>query len=74
VQFSSLPGCNNAGGYITVSWAAMNGGTVDEARTAQIVGTLLFAKATGTPMEVRYRQNTAPTGWDSCAIDAVFLE
>jgi hypothetical protein len=74
VEFSSLPGCNNSGGYLSVSWAAANGGAIDEARTKQIVGTLLFAKATGTEMEVRYRQNTPSTGWDSCAIDAVFLE
>ena len=74
VQFSSLPGCINSGGYLTVSWADANGGAVDENRTKQIVATLLFAKATDTPMEVRYRQNSVPTGWDSCAIDAVFLE
>jgi hypothetical protein len=73
VEFTSLPGCNNSGGYLTVSWPAANGGTVNEERTKQIVATLLFAKATDTAMEVRYRLNLSPTGWDSCAIDAVFL-
>ena len=73
VTFSSLPGCAPNGGYITVSWPAANGGVVDENRTKQMVATLLFAKATGTLMEVRYRLNNAPTGWDGCTIDAVFL-
>ncbi len=73
VEFTSLPGCTNNGGYLTASWPAANGGTVNEDRTKQIVATLMFAKATQTTMEVRYRPNTAPTGWDSCAIDAVFL-
>lgn len=73
VEFTSLPGCVNHGGYLSVSWAVANGGSIDEARTKQIVATLLYAKATETAMEVRYRLNTAPTGWDSCAIDAVFL-
>lgn len=72
VQFTSLPGCQINGGYLSVSWQAANG-SIDEARTKQIVATLLFAKATNTPMEVRYRQNDAPTGWDSCAVDAVYL-
>lgn len=73
VEFTSLPNCINGGGYLTVSWPAANGGSVDENRTKQIVATLLFAKANDTTMEVRYRLNDAPTGWDSCAIDAVFL-
>jgi len=73
VTFSSLPGCVTNGGYVTVSWAPANNGVVDENRTKQIVATLLFAKATDTLMEVRYRINNAPTGWDSCAVDAVFL-
>jgi hypothetical protein len=73
VTFSSLPGCVVNGGYITVSWPAANNGAVDENRTKQIVATLLFAKGAGTLMEVRYRINNAPTGWDSCTIDAVFL-
>jgi hypothetical protein len=73
VTFSSLPGCATNGGYITVSWPPANGGAVDENRHKQIVATLLFAKGTETLMEVRYRINTAPTGWDGCTIDAVFL-
>lgn len=73
VTFSSLPGCVVSGGYITVSWPAANNGVIDENRTKQIVATLLFAKGTETLMEVRYRINNAPTGWDSCTIDAVFL-
>jgi len=73
VLFTSLPGCIDGGGYLTVSWAIANGGTVNEDRTKQIVATLLFAKGTQTTMEVRYRLNDAPTGWDSCAIDAVYL-
>lgn len=73
VTFSSLPGCASYGGYLSVSWPVANGGQVDEHRTKQIVATLLYAKATDTPMEVRYRRNTAPTGWDSCTIDAIFL-
>lgn len=74
VTFSSLPGCASYGGYLSVSWAAANGsGGVDEHRTKQIVATLLYAKATETLMEVRYRRNTASSGWDSCAVDAVYL-
>jgi hypothetical protein len=73
VTFSSLPGCPTNGGYITVSWPAANNGVLDENRTKQIVATLLFAKARETLMEVRYRINNAPTGWDGCTIDAVFL-
>ncbi len=73
VTFTSLPGCNGNGGYLTVSWPAVNGGVFDQHRTSQIVATLLFAKATETSMEVRYRHNPANAGWDSCAIDAVFL-
>jgi hypothetical protein len=73
VTFSSLPGCVTNGGYVTVSWPPANNGAVDEHRTKQIVAALLFAKATGTLMEVRYRINNAPTGWDSCTVDAVFL-
>ena len=61
-----------SGGYLSVSWQPANG-TIDENRTKQIVATLLFAKATATTMEVRYRLNNAPTGWDACAIDAVYL-
>ena len=74
VRFSTLPGCIDNGGYLTVSWPYANGGSLDEHRTSQIVATLLFAKASGTKMEVRYRLNNNPTGWDSCAIDAVYLE
>ena len=73
MQFTSLPGCVIGGGYLSVSWQPANG-SIDEARTKQIVATLLFAKATGTTMEVRYRLNDAPTGWDSCAVDAVYLQ
>jgi hypothetical protein len=74
VTFTSLPNCVGNGGYVTVSWAAANGGQIDQHRTAQIVATLLFAKATSTTMEVRYRQNSSGTGWDSCAIDSIFLD
>lgn len=73
VTFSSLPGCATNGGYVTVSWSPGNNGVIDENRTKQIVATLLFAKASETLMEVRYRINSAPTGWDGCTIDAVFL-
>jgi hypothetical protein len=63
VTFSSLPGCATCGGYVTVSWSPGNNGVTDENRTKQIVATLLFGKATETPMEVRYRINSAPIGW-----------
>lgn len=74
LEFTSLPGCVNNGGYLSVSWPSANGGAINEHRVNQMVATLLFAKATNTAMEVRYRHNQAPTGWDSCAIDAVFLK
>ena len=74
VTFSSLTGCHINGGYLTVSWPAANGGTVNEERTSQIVSTLLFAKATDTEMEVRYRQNIGVSGWASCTIDAIYLK
>lgn len=75
VEFTSLPSCNSNGGYLTASWPEAHGGPgpVSEDRAKQIVATLLYAKATETAMEVRYRLNDTPTGWDSCAIDAVFL-
>jgi hypothetical protein len=71
VQFSSLPGCSENGGYITASWSTA--GPIDENRTKQIVATLLFAKGTDNLMEVRYRLNSAGTGWQSCTVDSVFL-
>jgi hypothetical protein len=73
VEFTSLPGCINGGGYLTVTWPAANGGSVNEDRTKQLIATLLFAKATETTMQVRYRLPNSPTGWDSCAVDAVLL-
>lgn len=66
------------GGYLTVNWETAHGGpssSADWERAHQITSMLLYAKATDTPLEVRYRQNTDnPTGWNSCTIDAIFLE
>jgi hypothetical protein len=74
VTFTSLPNCVGNGGYVTVSWPEANGGQVDQHRAAQILTTLLLAKAMSITMEVRYRPNLSPTGWDSCAIDSVYLD
>ena len=73
VEFTSLPGCNASGGYLSVTWPEANGGSINEARAKQIVATLLFAKATDNTMQVWYRLNTDPHGFDSCAIETVFL-
>jgi hypothetical protein len=75
VQFSAnLPGCNGPGGYLSPGWPLASAtGAVDEARNSQMVATLLFAKASDVTMEVRYRVNSAGSGWDNCAIDAIYL-
>jgi hypothetical protein len=77
VQFTPaiLTGCSgNNGGYLTTLWPAALGASVpDTQRHATQIAMLLTAKATDSLLEVRYRVNASGTGWDNCAIDAIWL-
>lgn len=73
---STLTGCNGAyGGYLTSTWDEAKVSSPGDADSAKMqFALLLTAKATDAPLEVRYRVNTTGTGWDKCAIDAIWLQ
>lgn len=73
---SNLPGCNASyGGYLSSTWAdAMAGSPSDPTAPQAQLALLLSAKAMDSTLEVRYRVNTTGTGWDKCAIDAIWLQ
>jgi len=73
---SSLTGCNgNYGGYLTSTWSDANAGNpADPDAPRMQLSMLLAAKAMDSPLEVRFRVNSAGTGWDKCAIDAVWVQ
>ena len=73
---SSLTGCNgNYGGYLTSTWSEANAGNPSDPDAPRMqLAMLLAAKATDSPLEVRFRVNTTGTGWDKCAIDAVWVQ
>ena len=75
VTFSgtTLPGCANNGGYLRPTWASANGGAVDHEMANRMLAVLLAGKAQDLSMEVRFRVNSAGTGWDSCSIDGLYL-
>jgi hypothetical protein len=72
---SNLTGCNgNYGGYLSSTWPdAMVGSPTDATAPQAQLALLLSAKAMDSTLEVRYRVNTTGTGWDKCAIDAIWL-
>ena len=76
IQFSgtSMTGCSgDNGGYLKPSWLAANNNVFDHKGTDRLLSVLLYAKATKTKVEVRYRLNTSnPTGWNNCVIEAVY--
>lgn len=73
---SLLTGCNgNYGGYLTSTWSEANAGNPSDPDAPRMqLSMLLAAKAMDSPLEVRYRVNTTGTGWDKCAIDAIWVQ
>jgi hypothetical protein len=73
---SNLPGCNgNYGGYLSATWPeAINWSPTDDKAGAQQLSLLMLAKSTDATVEVRFRVNQTGTGWDKCAIDAIWLQ
>ena len=71
-----LAGCNSGqGGYLTSTWdEALAGSPPDPNAAPMQLSMLLTAKVTEAPLEVRYRLNTNGSGWDKCAIDAIWLQ
>ena len=73
---SNLIGCNgNYGGYLSAMWPeAINWSPLDDKAGAQQLSLLMLAKATDATVEVRFRVNQTGTGWDKCAIDAIWVQ
>jgi hypothetical protein len=73
---ASLTGCNGSyGGYLSSTWPdAMVGSPTDPTAPSAQLAMLLSAKAMDSTLEVRYRVNTTGTGWDKCAIDAIWVQ
>lgn len=72
---ANLPGCKgSAGGYLSSMWSEAISWTPDPGAPKDQLALLAFAKATDAPVEVRYRVNSLGTGWDRCAIDAVWVQ
>jgi hypothetical protein len=75
---ASLTGCSsNEGGYVSTLWPpamAALGGNVDTHKHSVQVALLMSAKAAGSIVEVRYRINGQGSGWDKCAIDAIWVQ
>ena len=71
-----LAGCNSSyGGYLSSTWPdAMVGLPSDPTAPGAQLALLLSAKAMVSILEVRYLVNTTGTGWDKCAIDALWLQ
>jgi len=72
---SSLTGCNgNYGGYLSSMWSEAINWTPDPAAGKDQLALLMLAKSTDAVVEVRYRVNQTGTGWDKCAIDAIWVQ
>jgi hypothetical protein len=72
---ANLPGCNgSAGGYLSSMWSEAISWTADAAAPKDQLALLALAKATDAVVEVRYRVNSIGTGWDRCAIDAIWVK
>lgn len=70
-----LTGCSSAnGGYLTAMWPEAITGTPDTTAAKDQLALLMHAKATDATLEIRYRINSQGTGWDKCAIDAVWVQ
>ena len=70
---ADMPGCISNGGYLKPTWAGANGGSVDHDTANKMLSLLLYAKSQDLQMEVRFRVNDNPTGWNSCSIDGIWL-
>ena len=72
---ATLTGCNGgAGGYLSSMWSEAITWTPDPAAGKDQLALLMFAKGTDATLEVRYRVNLGGTGWDKCAIDAIWVQ
>ena len=72
---ANLPGCNgSAGGYLSSMWSEAINWTPDPAAAKDQLALLALAKATDATVEVRFRVNSLGTGWDRCAIDAIWVQ
>jgi hypothetical protein len=72
---SSLAGCNgNYGGYLSASWPEAISWPADSSAAKEQLAMLMMAKATDAVLEVRFRVNLSGTGWDKCAIDAIWVQ
>jgi hypothetical protein len=72
---ANLAGCNGGyGGYLGSTWAEAISWTPDPAAAKDQLALLILAKATDATLEVRFRVNTAGTGWDKCSIDGVWVQ
>lgn len=72
---STLTGCNgNYGGYLSSMWPEAISWTPDNAAPQDQLALLMFAKAINATLEVRFRVNSQGTGWDKCAIDAIWIQ
>ena len=70
-----LAGCNGgAGGYLSATWSEAISWTPDPTAAKDQLALLALAKATDATVEVRYRVNSIGTGWDRCAIDAIWVQ
>ncbi len=65
---------SNEGGYLTSSWPEARGANTDPVAAKDQMAMLMSAKATDATIDVYYRKNLAGTGWNNCAIDAIFLK
>ena len=70
-----LAGCNgNYGGYLSSMWPEAISWTPDVEAPRDQLALLMFAKSTDATLEVRFRVNSQGTGWDKCAIDAIWIQ
>lgn len=70
---ATLTGCNgNYGGYLSSMWSEVM--TPDPSAAKDQLALLMLAKSTDATLEVRYRVNQTGTGWDKCAIDAIWVQ
>jgi hypothetical protein len=72
---SLLTGCNgNYGGYLSSMWSEAISWTPDVDAPKDQLALLMLAKSTDANVEVRFRVNSQGTGWDKCAIDAIWIQ
>ncbi len=72
---ATLTGCNgNYGGYLSSMWSEAINWTPDPSAAKDQLALLMLAKSTDATLEVRYRVNQTGTGWDKCAIDAIWVQ